>query len=61
MVRDYMTDDPIVYPIRGFPTASDTIAPLDHRTRLPPDCVQPHTIREHSRKDRRLKLIGGSR
>jgi hypothetical protein len=47
MVRDCMTDDPIVSPMRGFPTASDTIAPLDHRTRLP-DWVQPHSVQEHS-------------
>ena len=47
MVRDYMTDDPIVSPMRGFPTASDTVAPLDHRT-LWPDCVQPHSVPEHS-------------
>jgi phospholipid transport system substrate-binding protein len=47
MARDYMTDDPIVSPMRGFPTASDTIGPLDHRTRLP-DCVQPHSFQEHS-------------
>ena len=47
MVRDCMTDDPIVSPMRGFPTASDTIAPLDHRARLP-DCVQPHSVPEHS-------------
>jgi phospholipid transport system substrate-binding protein len=42
-----MTDDPIFSPMRGFPTASDTIAPLDHRTRLP-DWVQPHRVQEHS-------------
>ena len=47
MVRDCMTDDPIVSPMRGFPTASDTIAPLDNRTRLA-DCVQPHSVQEHS-------------
>ncbi len=42
-----MTDDPIVSPTRGFPTASDTVAPLDHGTRFS-DCVQPHSVREHS-------------
>jgi phospholipid transport system substrate-binding protein len=42
-----MTDNPVVSPMRGFPTASDTIARLDHRTRLP-DCVQPHSVQEHS-------------
>jgi phospholipid transport system substrate-binding protein len=47
MAREYMTDDPVVSPMRGIPTASDTIAPLDHRTRLP-DCVQPHSFQEHS-------------
>jgi phospholipid transport system substrate-binding protein len=46
MVREYMTDDPVVSLMRGIPTASDTIAPLDHRTRLP-DCVQPHSFQEH--------------
>jgi hypothetical protein len=42
-----MTDDAIVFPGRGFSTANDTVPPLDHRTRLP-DCVQPHSVPEHS-------------
>ena len=47
MVREYMTDDPVVSLMRGIPTASDTIAPLDHGTRLS-GCVQPHSFQEHS-------------
>ena len=46
IVMDCVTDNPIVSPMRGFPTASDTIARLDHRTRLA-DCVQPHSVQEH--------------
>lgn len=42
-----MTDDPILSPMRGFPTASDTVAPLDHWTGWP-DGVQPHSVPEHS-------------
>ena len=46
MMRDCMTDDPIVSRTRGFPTASDTIAPLDHRSCLA-NWVQPHGVQEH--------------
>ena len=41
-----MTDDPIIPPMLVF-AAGDTVVLFDHRTRLS-DCVQPHSVPEHS-------------
>jgi phospholipid transport system substrate-binding protein len=47
MVRDSMTDDPIVSTMPGCFTVGDTVMLFEHRTRLS-GCVRPHGVPKYS-------------